>query len=38
MADGATKNIPKKLFSEHTRKLKTGMNLVSRREDVGDSG
>ena len=38
MADGATKNIPEKLFSEHTRKLKTGTNLVSRREDVGDSG
>jgi len=38
IADGATKNTPEKLFTEHTCILKTGMNLISRREDVGDCG
>jgi len=37
-ADGATKNIAEKLFVEHTRKLKSGENLISQREDVGDIG
>jgi len=38
MADGATKNLAEKLFAIHVLDLKTGVNLISRREDVGDSG
>jgi len=34
MADGAMKNLPEKLFTTHTWKLKTGTNLISQREDV----
>jgi len=35
-ADRAMKNIAEKLFVEHMRKLKSGENLISQREDVGD--
>jgi len=38
MADGATKNLAEKLFATHVLDLKTGVNLVSQREDVRDSG
>jgi len=38
MADGATKNLPEKLFMWHMEALKTGVNLISQREDVGDNG
>jgi len=35
MASGAIKNLPEKLFATHDMaKLKTGMNLISQREDV----
>jgi len=34
MADGVMKNLLEKLFTMHTWKLKTNMNLISQREDV----
>jgi len=37
MADGATKNLQEKLFMQHMEALKTGVNLISWREDVGDN-
>jgi len=36
MADIATKNLAEKLFTNHVGELKTGVNLISQREDVGD--
>ncbi len=38
MADGASKNLPEKLFTQHVETLKTRLNLISWREDVGDNG
>jgi len=38
MADGATKNLPEKLFTKHMEVLKTGMDLISWREAVRDNG
>jgi len=38
MADGAIKNLPEKLFMRHVDALKTGVNLISWREDVRDNG
>jgi len=36
MADGSTKNLPEKLFTQHMAALKGGANLISQREDVRD--
>jgi len=38
MADGSMKNLPEKLFTWPMARLKGGANLISQREDVGDSG
>jgi len=38
MANGAMKNLAEKLFATHVLDLKTGINLISQREDVRDSG
>ncbi len=37
LADGAMKNLPEKLFMRYMEALKTGVNLISWREDVGDN-
>ena len=37
MAIGATKILPEKLSTKHLEVLKTGVNLISWREDVGDN-
>ncbi len=35
MVDEATKNLPEKLFMQYMETLKTRVNLISWREDVG---